>query len=126
MPPSLSEITPDLASLVASQLELDERAVGRLAITSKFWWTVCADQQLWRTLAARRFGLKAVQPGQCPPELQGWTFLPGLDLAETRALPCLVKDFRSLADLAHHCLNKHEVVAFTTKGHVAELPAVQW
>ncbi|KAJ9527901.1 hypothetical protein QJQ45_005635 [Haematococcus lacustris] len=64
--------------------------------------------------------------GQGPPELQGWTFLPGLDLAQTRALPCLVKDFRSLADLAHHCLNKHEVVAFTTKGHVAELPAVQW
>ncbi|KAL6755029.1 hypothetical protein V8C86DRAFT_261789 [Haematococcus lacustris] len=64
--------------------------------------------------------------GQCPPQLPGWTFLPGLDLAQTRALPCLVKDFRSLADLAHHCLNKHEVVAFNTKGHVAELPAVQW
>ncbi|GFH27065.1 hypothetical protein HaLaN_25324 [Haematococcus lacustris] len=32
----------------------------------------------------------------------------------------------SLADLAHHCLNKDELVAFTTKGHVAVLPAVQW
>ncbi|GFH06833.1 hypothetical protein HaLaN_01537, partial [Haematococcus lacustris] len=63
---------------------------------------------------------------QCLPELPGWTFLPGLDLAQTQALPCLVKDFRSLEALGSHCFESEEVVAFNTKGHVAELSAVQW
>ncbi|KAJ9528472.1 hypothetical protein QJQ45_020360 [Haematococcus lacustris] len=64
--------------------------------------------------------------GQCPPQLPGWTFLPGLDLAQTRALPCLVKDFRSLKALGRHCFKSKKVVAFNTKGHVAEMSAVQW
>ncbi|GFH14507.1 hypothetical protein HaLaN_10575, partial [Haematococcus lacustris] len=121
-PSSLSLITADLALLVANHLALDEKAIG-----SFHPQTGTYVRPTWTHLPKLLPAAPDLSPaGQGPPELPGWTFLSGLDLAQTRALPCLVKDFRSLADLARHYLNKDEVVAFSTKGHVAELPAVQW